>query len=239
MSETAAALVHIHLISLRQTAAQLGEGGALALLSPAERAALANAKAASRRQELLYGRAALRRVLAHHTALAAEQIQLHPTPQGKPRAYTPAGHPLPPFNLAHTGDLLAIALGRGRAEVGVDLEQPHSRLETDIDPIAQRHFTSAERAQLAAAGGPQKMAAFLRIWTLKEAVLKAAGSGLLAPLASVEVGVADHLIRCIQPGGDQPRQFIAHHRPLADGWHLAVAREGALRGVVLRGVAAL
>ena len=59
-------------------------------------------------------------------------------------------------------------------EVGVDLEVV--REVPEADGIAASTFTAEERAAWAAAGGGA--AGFLRVWTRKEALLKALGVGV-------------------------------------------------------------
>jgi phosphopantetheinyl transferase len=49
------------------------------------------------------------------------------------------------------------------------------RDDREIELVAQRHFTDAERAALD--GAPERRSAFFRVWARKEAVLKARGTG--------------------------------------------------------------
>lgn len=79
------------------------------------------------------------------------------------------------ISLAHSGDRVACALGRVAA-LGVDLEaiRPRPRLLA----FARRFYSAAEVAGLEALTGAEQLAAFYDIWTLREAWLKARGSGL-------------------------------------------------------------
>lgn len=98
---------------------------------------------------------------------------------GKPELEPPTGTPPLRFNLTHTHGLVACALVDG-ADIGIDAEQ--------IDPsrplleLAEHYFADAEIAQLRAAGGASRATAFYRLWTLKEAIIKAIGEGLSLPL---------------------------------------------------------
>ncbi|CAI8921580.1 4'-phosphopantetheinyl transferase family protein [Pseudomonas zeae] len=74
------------------------------------------------------------------------------------------------FNLAHTDGLLVLAVGAGR--VGVDVEARQAR---GTQSLSRRFFSHEERAVLA---GPARDAAFYRLWTLKEAGVKASGKGV-------------------------------------------------------------
>jgi len=51
-------------------------------------------------------------------------------------------------------------------------------------------FTSNERAELASAEGEQKIHLFFRLWTMKEALVKAVGRGLYLDLSAFEIPVA-------------------------------------------------
>jgi 4'-phosphopantetheinyl transferase len=83
------------------------------------------------------------------------------------------------FNLAHTHGLVACAFAVGR-EVGIDVERVDRR-NTWMD-LAERYFASDEVAQLTRCNDAQVAARFIEIWTLKEAYVKALGTGLAAPL---------------------------------------------------------
>ena len=117
------------------------------------------------------GRGALRSLLARYVGACPSQLELGYAPQGKPLLL---GHDLP-FNVAHSHGLALVAIAPGRP-VGVDLERVRDLPAATA--IAERFFSPAERARLAAAPPVLRMAQFLRLWTRKEAYLKATGGGL-------------------------------------------------------------
>lgn len=90
------------------------------------------------------------------------------------------------FSLARSGGVALYALSR-TTEVGVDVEQ--IRPGADMDGVAARFFTPAERAALARLADPARTAAAFACWARKEAYAKATGTGLTFRLADVEVGV--------------------------------------------------
>lgn len=92
---------------------------------------------------------------------------------GKPAAPDAGGIE---FNLSHSGCHVLIAFARGQA-LGVDVEAVDGR-HRSIMAIAQRFFAPEEAAALARLDETERRLAFLRLWTCKEAVLKALGSGL-------------------------------------------------------------
>lgn len=79
------------------------------------------------------------------------------------------------FNLSHARDHVLIAVARGQP-LGVDIERIDRNI--DIEGLARRFYATAEADALAALPEAQRAEAFVRLWTCKEAVLKALGEGL-------------------------------------------------------------
>lgn len=121
---------------------------------------------------------ALRRLLAQATGMPAQALAFVEGPYGKPRL---AGAGGPHFNMSHSADLALIGICAD-APIGVDIEVPRGM--SDLEALAERNFTPAESRALRAVDAAQRLQAFLRCWTRKEACLKALGSGL-----SIEPGV--------------------------------------------------
>ncbi len=84
------------------------------------------------------------------------------------------------FNIAHTRGLVVCGLGQANQWLGVDVEWMDRR----TDPaLAERYFAPAEIQQLQSLRtDDERQKLFLRIWTLKEAFIKAIGTGLSTPL---------------------------------------------------------
>lgn len=83
------------------------------------------------------------------------------------------------FNLSHAGQYALCAVGPGELGCDIELVRPFK------ERVAERFFHPSETAMLAAEPDPAKrQALFFRLWTLKESVLKAAGTGLTQPLNS-------------------------------------------------------
>ncbi len=106
-------------------------------------------------------------------------------PNGKP--YLPPPHEHVGFNPSDSGGWFLIGVVDG-TQIGVDLELRQPRPKAMA--IAQRHFPPAEVDWLAAQDDLDH--AFLRLWTLKEALFKAIGRGLGYGLGNA----------CFQPGTD-------------------------------------
>lgn len=97
-------------------------------------------------------------------------------PNGKPFLADGAGDRRAPlFNLAHTRGLVA-AVVTHHADVGIDVEP----LERGADALglARRYFSGAEVRELERCSGVERDIRFTELWTLKEAFVKATGTGI-------------------------------------------------------------
>jgi 4'-phosphopantetheinyl transferase len=135
---------------------------------------------------------ALRTVLAARTGVPAAELRFERAPcpccgalHGRPRLASADG---PEFSLSHGGDLVLIGLAPPSTPIGVDVERLPGP-ETVRETMTTLHL--AERAELAAAPGGPSPAPFARIWTRKEAYLKALGTGLGRDPSEDYVGEAD------------------------------------------------
>ncbi len=131
------------------------------------------------RRRFIQAHTVLRRVLAAYGAGAPESLVFVRDEDGKPRL-TGAG---PRFNLSHSGDGVAVAVAD--FDVGVDVEQV--RPLADRDHLVARFFSPAENAAYEALSPDRRQLAFFRLWTRKEAYLKALGTGLRVSLDSFSV----------------------------------------------------
>jgi len=161
-------------------------GDSLALLSVAERERAGRFHFPDDRHRFILGRALLRRALAGPEPGRAAALPLETAPGGKPFCPLPG---LPRFNLSHTGErggphhgLLALA----PVELGVDVEW--QRPLPDREGMARLVLTPEEAAWLSARPEADRDTGFLRFWTAKEALLKAAGSGLMRDPRHVALG---------------------------------------------------
>lgn len=154
------------------------------LLDRAEQAVAAAFHFERDRQRYEVSHGALRLILARYCNTSPESLPFGREPGGKPLLVFEKGTPSLEFNLSHSGDRILIAVG-GSRPVGVDVEQ----VKDDFKPmeIAARFFSAREVRVLEALPLVQQRLAFFRIWTRKEAFVKARGEGLLLPLAEFDV----------------------------------------------------
>lgn len=129
----------------------------------------------------------LRALLAAYLRGDATGLQIERNAHGKPFLREPHGAALQ-FNLAHSADAMIVALARAQA-LGVDIEST-ARARPWIE-LAQRYFTAGEGQALAALPTDRIGTAFVRLWSCKEAVLKALGRGIAFGLERLDFAL-DH-----------------------------------------------
>ncbi|MCB1535354.1 MAG: 4'-phosphopantetheinyl transferase superfamily protein [Rhodoblastus sp.] len=132
--------------------------------------------------DLSPARAALaRRLVARRAGCAKNDVVLGHDPEGAPRIVAPAA-PLH-LSLAGRDDIVAAAVADDR--VGVDVETITTPFETPRNILHP-----AEQAALEAAG-EGRHDAFLRVWTAKEAYVKALGEGFAREPSGIEIRLGD------------------------------------------------
>jgi 4'-phosphopantetheinyl transferase len=151
----------------------------LALLDSEERNRVARFRFARDRNLYVRAHVLLRQVLSRHADVAPEDWRFEQGVDGKPalcRYHHPALHDLH-FNLSHCQGMAAMVVARGR-EVGIDVE--HLDAMKDPDELAATILAPAEQTQWRRIGNDvlAQQRFLLERWTLKEAALKAHGSGL-------------------------------------------------------------
>ncbi|NJB85993.1 4'-phosphopantetheinyl transferase [Lewinella marina] len=91
-----------------------------------------------------------------------------------------AGRPDLDFNISHTAGLVVCAAAAGMGRLGVDVERVGEIQLAEF----RRVFTEEEYALLS--GLPDATATFFRLWTRKEAVMKADGRGFSLDPAGID-----------------------------------------------------
>jgi phosphopantetheinyl transferase len=163
-------------------------------LSAAECERLGSYRSRAAAERYVVTRSLVRTVLGAHTGVAPRELRVRLTSTGKPEAE--GVH----FNVTHSGEIILLALCEDRP-VGVDVERRREVLR--VQALIDRWLTDDERAELDALRrrGLGDSDAFLRVWSLKEARLKALGVGISgaggAPLARVSALGLDDLLDTI------------------------------------------
>ena len=174
----------------------------------------------SRRQEYLVSRALLRQLLAQRLATSPSALQFSNGEHGKPQLQDGRWH----FNLSHSGSWLVLALCQ-QGPLGVDIElgkRRHSPL-----PLARRFYAQREYEWLCALPENEQESAFYRLWSRKEAVLKAHGGGIAAGLEKVRF-IPDEAWRLDNQLDEL--HYQVQDWPFASGWLSLAAATTAVNG---------
>lgn len=130
------------------------------------------------RRHFITGRGFLRHVLARYVNANPEAVKFSYGAYGKPSV---SGLQ---FNMSHSHNVGILALAENR-ELGVDVE--HIRADFATEDIARRFFSRAEVEGFNSLPVNERVAAFFRCWTRKEAYIKAIGLGMSQPLDEFDV----------------------------------------------------
>jgi 4'-phosphopantetheinyl transferase len=216
--------VHVWRIGSETTAAEFGK--LLRVLSQDERERADRFRFEADRRRAVIGRAYLRLLIAEIVRLPADQLQFAYNDFGKPELVSVQARVLQ-FNVSHSGELILIAIAVGR-DVGVDVER--IRTGFDVEEVAERFFSDREREVLASLDGHAKTEAFFKLWTLKEAYLKAKGSGLSAPLNQFDVFYATETaptLTATHSDPDEAGEWTLQPLSVPAGYAAALAARGA------------
>ena len=141
------------------------------------------------RRRYLAARCALRECLSERTGMASGDLQIESGVFEKPLLANARGWF---FNLSRREDWALIGISRA-GEIGVDFELLHAVQK--VDALALAHFSVAEFDTFRGLPTDSKDKVFLRVWTRKEACLKAVGTGLRIEPRRLEVGLGEGVVR--------------------------------------------
>jgi 4'-phosphopantetheinyl transferase len=144
------------------------------LLTPDEQVRASRLKVERVRHRFIASRVQLRIVLGRYLDLAPPEVPLTYEASGKPVLHSSCPTRLH-FNVTHSGSVAIYAVSAS-CRVGVDVELQNEL--QDADALVERFFASGDRQIYSTLPPWQRLFAFYRAWTRKEAVLKAVGKGV-------------------------------------------------------------
>ncbi len=151
-------------------------------LNPEEQARAARFYFEEDRRRYIAARGRLRELLGDYLGASPGAIEFGYSESGKPHVSYPATDLK--FNVSHSRQIGLFAFARGR-DVGVDVELG-ARLGDDLTALTRRVFSARERVRWLLRPEAERRAAFLDVWTRKEALLKASGRGIADGLQEIE-----------------------------------------------------
>ena len=186
------------------------EARAVALLDDNEKARCRRFRSVRARREFVLCRAALRVSLAERLGCDCRQLSFGYREHGKPYARISGTSLDTAFNVSHSGRHGLIALA-GHGCVGVDVEERAAH--RDMDGMGALVYGPAERRLLRHAAGRDKAQLFYRLWSLKEALIKALGTGFSLNPSGFEL--PEPVLQGARSG-----EFRFPHRPSERWWLL-------------------
>ena len=161
-----------------------------------------------RRRRFLQRRAVLRTLAGRMLGCAAAEVTIAHDAEGAPRVVAPAGR----LHVSVAGRGSLAAFGLAPRPIGVDLEP----IGAAVEP-AWNVLHASERAWLEGLAARERHAAFLQIWTVKEAYLKMLGLGLRVEPAGLVARVGAGGRACIAASDEIGPAALAEWRQVTLG----------------------
>ncbi len=182
------------------------------LLSPEEKQRADRFVRTEHQHRFIVARAELRRIVGSFLGVPPASVEFQLGSFGKPQVVGCE------FNLSHSHERGLIGCHRNRP-LGIDIE--FQRELRELHDLAARFFAPSE-ADWIRAGDSQTR--FFRLWTLKEAVMKACGRGLqLSPREIVFNCEAEPVLHSIECSRLAAAEWLVEVIPVLRGYHGAVA----------------
>ncbi|KAK9106746.1 hypothetical protein Syun_022757 [Stephania yunnanensis] len=158
----------------------------LEILSPCERENILSMKGNDLQKGALLARALVRTTLSRYTNshVAPKSLMFRKNQYGKPEVeWQPDENWNPPslhFNISHSSSLIACGVTLD-VPIGIDVEEKQRTLKSNLLSFTRRYFSSDEVEYICAISDPEIQKQELnKLWTLKEAYVKALGRGIAA-----------------------------------------------------------
>ncbi len=155
-----------------------------ALLDPGETDRYRRFRFDPDRTRYLAAHVLLRTILSRYAAVPPGEWVFRTTEMGRPEIEAVGDLPPLRFSLSHTRGLVVVLVCLG-VDCGVDAEAV--RPLADGEALERRVLADDERAGLADLPEAARRDRFIRLWTLKEAYLKARGVGLRLPMGGISL----------------------------------------------------
>ena len=189
------------------------------LLDYVERSRAAGFVLEQRRQQHLAAHVLKRVSLSAEWGIPPKAWTFAVTPNGKPFVTGPA---MLYFSLSHCEGMVACAVSKD-LEIGIDIESVASASLLESDDQYRQCCAPEERAWLYDLPVSERPTGALRLWTLKEALVKATGRGLSQPFADIAFRFDPLRVTLRNPGLGSARLWRFDQRLIGRGYLLALA----------------
>ncbi|KAL1204681.1 Phosphopantetheinyl transferase [Cardamine amara subsp. amara] len=154
------------------------------LLSPLEKAKVLQLRGDELKKNALLARTLVRTTIARYQTVDPRSLMFKKNMYGKPEVdwgnYNNCNSPPLHFNISHTHSLIACGV-TVHVPVGIDVEDKERKIKHDVLAFAERFYSADEVKLLSIIPDPEvQRKEFLKLWTLKEAYVKALGKGFSA-----------------------------------------------------------
>jgi 4'-phosphopantetheinyl transferase len=136
-------------------------------------------------------------------------ISIRVSPEGAPYF---EGASMPLFSISHSSELVMIAFSRNPVGADLECERP-----LDMVSLADRFFSKDESLFIQK---KNDLGIFFRLWTCREAAIKADGRGMAKLLASTNVRLEEECVASAEVGGGA---WKVAHLMIDQSYHAAIA----------------
>ncbi len=180
---------------------------------------LANMNNSERRSQYLHSRYHLKQKLSAMTQILPQEIFFEKKGEGK-LVFQFENQQLD-FNLSHSADLIALGFTQ-QGWIGIDLEA--IRKSISIVEIAKKYFSAIETNFLLAEKNHEKQKlVFSKLWSGKEALLKAAAGGVFKNVREVNLNCENWSIAGLPKSFGNPADWQLHFFTEIESYILSVA----------------
>lgn len=162
-------------------------------------------------------RGQLRKLLGAYLTVQASEVEFEYAEYGKPGLKNKSELK---FNLSHSRDMAVFAFCLEK-EIGVDIE--FMREQKNLPGMIRHVGSPMEQDELNELQGPVAYDAFYRLWTRKEAFIKAVGRGLGMGLRAIDIGsgkIADD--HAVAYNNKELPEWLIKDIPPPEGYRLAL-----------------
>ena len=135
-------------------------------------------------RRFIAARGILRQLLGNYLKISPNTIEFEYSDCGKPRLAASMNNSFLQFNVSHSLEYALYGFTNHHL-IGVDIE--FLREIRDTAELAKRFFTHREFQLIANLAKEERQKVFFQLWTIKEAYLKAIGTGLSNSLSDIEI----------------------------------------------------